>query len=973
MAPCLQPIAFVPPRRPRIPLATYRLQFNASFTFDDATAMVDYLDRLGISDAYASSYLMATPGSTHGYDVADPTRLNPEVGTDDRYWVWIRALQARGMGHILDLVPNHMGIANSANPWWMDVLENGPASRYARFFDITWRPLKGELADKVLIPTLGGQYGRVLEDGELRLDYRDGAFVVRYFDNWFPIAPDTYGQILEPALDAWLMEVPQPDEADADELRSIVTSAHNLPPRVGLDPEGIAVRTREKEIVKRRLAQIVLRCEALARHVQGTLQRLNGRPGAPRSFDALDALLGQQSYRLAHWRTASEEINYRRFFDVNQLAALRMEDETVFDGVHRFVLELVERGAATGLRVDHVDGLFAPGDYLRRLQARAAGGADLPPDGRPLYVVVEKILGTDEALLSTWPVHGTTGYEFASVVSSLFVDRANARAFDLFYQRFTGVRQLASFDDLAYASKKRVMHETMSGDINTLGFQLNRFSERNRHFRDFTLYSLISAIKEVIACFPVYRTYITDEGPLTAHDREYVRRAIASARRAASALEGPVFDFLERILLESPSTLPEEERAERLAFIGKFQQLTSPVAAKGIEDTVLYVYNRLLALNEVGADPTSFGVEPAQVHAWMDARQQRWPHALSTTSTHDTKRGEDVRARLAVLSEMPTAWASTVRTWRGRNRRLKPVLRGRPVPDANEEYFLYQMLVGAWPLDDGDVPAFVARFEQYVVKALREAKVNTSWLTPDEEYEQCVLTFVRALLDPVRPFVRTLVAFLDQVADAGMLNGLSQVVLKMTAPGVPDFYQAAELWDFSMVDPDNRRPVDYARRAALLSALPMPSPDAAAELLASRRDGRVKLYAIQRGLAARRTHRTTFQHGAYVPLEVAGTHASHVHAFARCRPGAMAITCVPRLTTRLPGPVWGHSGTWGDTAVLLPDDLGRLPLTDVFTAEAVFPDQHHGGCAVRIDSLFRHFPVALLTTSQEPGDQIRDE
>ncbi|MFN7915625.1 MAG: malto-oligosyltrehalose synthase [Vicinamibacterales bacterium] len=965
MAPGLQPEGLVP-REPRIPVATYRLQFNASFRFDDATAITGYLDSLGVSDAYASSYLMATPGSTHGYDVADPTRLNPEVGGEDEYRAWIAALQARGMGHILDLVPNHMGIAGSANPWWMDVLENGPASRYATFFDITWRPLKDELADKVLIPTLGGQYGAVLERRELTLAYRDGSFVVRYFDTWFPIAPDTYGRLLSPALEAWLADAGAggPGEADADELRSIITAAEHLPPRTHIDAELIAVRAREKEIVKRRLAQLVSARPALEACIASALARLNGRDGDPRGFDALDALLAEQSYRLAHWRTASEEINYRRFFDVNQLAALRIEDPAVFDEVHRFVFSLVDSGAATGLRVDHVDGLFAPGDYLRRLQARAAADGELPPDGRPLYVVVEKILGSDERLLSSWPVHGTTGYEFAAVVTGLFVDRRNARAFDLFYQRFTGVRQLASFDDLAYASKKRVMHETMSGDINMLGYQLNRFSERNRHFRDFTLYSLISAIKEVIACFPVYRTYITDEGPLTTHDREYVRRAMASAVRAASALEGPVFDFLQRILLEPASALDGDEPAERLAFIGKFQQLTSPVAAKGIEDTVLYVYNRLLALNEVGADPTVFGLEPRDVHRWMEERQQRWPHALSATGTHDTKRGEDVRARLAVLSEMPSAWATAVRSWRARNRRLKSFVRGRPVPDANEEYFLYQMLVGAWPLDDAEVPAFRTRFERYVVKALREAKVNTSWLTPDEDYEARVLTFVRAVLDPGRPFLRRFLPWLGPVAEAGMLNALSQLLVKITAPGIPDFYQGTELWDFAMVDPDNRRTVDYARRAELLASLPSPSPASASALLAARRDGRVKLYTMQCALAARRTQRTTFEQGAYVPLDVTGAHASHIFAFARCHPGGIAIVCIPRLVTLLQGPVWGGPATWADTVVWLPGDFSRFALVDAFTGQPVHPATGADAPGLRVADLFAHFPVALLTGAE---------
>ena len=513
----------------RVPLSTYRLQFNSGFTFRDARAVVDYLHDLGISDCYASSYLKAVPGSPHGYDVADPTRLNPEIGTDVEYWAWIHALHARGMGHVMDLVPNHMGIAKSANPWWLDVLENGPSSRFARFFDIEWHPVKDELADKVLIPILGDQYGAVLERQELQLTYRDGAFFVRYGDETLPIAPDTYAAILEGAIDRWLDDH---TDADADELQSILTATRNLPTRSDRAPEAMAVRAREKEIVKRRLAALADASPGVAALVGDCVRRLNGIAGQPRSFDPLDRLLNMQSYRLAHWRVASEEINYRRFFDVNELAALRMEDPVVFDEVHRFAFDLVHRGAVTGLRIDHVDGLFAPGDYLRRLQERCAVDG-----GDPFYVVVEKILGTGEQLAADWPVHGTTGYEFGATVNNLFVDRRNERALDDIYRRVVRERRL-SFRDLAYRSKKQVLHETMSGDINSLGHQLNRFSERNRHFRDFTLYSLISTLKEVIACFPVYRTYITSGDPISDHDRRYIVEAVQSARRRAPGSPG---------------------------------------------------------------------------------------------------------------------------------------------------------------------------------------------------------------------------------------------------------------------------------------------------------------------------------------------------------------------------------------------------------------------------------------------------
>jgi (1->4)-alpha-D-glucan 1-alpha-D-glucosylmutase len=840
----------------RVPLSTYRLQFNSAFTFRDANAIVDYLDALGISDCYASSYLKAVPGSPHGYDVADPTQLNPEIGSDEDYWRWIDALKSRRMGHVMDLVPNHMGIAKAANPWWLDVLENGPSSRFARFFDIEWRPVKDELADKVLIPILGDQYGEVLERQELRLVFAEGAFLVRYYGESLPIAPDTYPVVFEPMLERWLVDH---HGADAEELQSILTASGNLPSRSDRDPDQIVVRAREKEVVRRRLAALVAGHPDVASLVDASVSRLNGIPGEPRSFDALDALLNLQSYRLAHWRVASEEINYRRFFDVNQLAALRMEDPAVFEDVHRFVFDLVQRGAVTGLRIDHVDGLFAPEDYLRRLQERCAPD---PSAGERFYVVVEKILGAGEQLSSAWPVHGTTGYEFAAVVNNLFVDSRNDRALEDIYRRFLRERrEQLSFEDLAYRSKKQVMHETMSGDLNSLGHQLNRYSERDRHFRDFTLYSLISTIKEVIACFPVYRTYVTESDPVSTHDRRYIEEAVREARRRTPGVAAVVFDFIERLLLKRLPAIHDGCEA-RARFIGKFQQITSPVAAKGIEDTALYIYNRLGSLNEVGSDPTQFGLDPATVHAWMSARNDRWPLALSATSTHDTKRGEDVRARLNVLSEIPGAWKSAIAKWRALNRRFKTEVKGVAAPGANEEYLLYQTLVGAWPFaaDPQSLGAFGDRVAAYMTKALREAKVHTSWLSPDTEYEAAVERFVRALLERRRTnaFLESFEPFQARVAELGIANSLAQLLIKICAPGVPDFYQGTELWDLNLVDPDNRRAVDYARRREELSGL---DDRPVEELLAHRQDGRVKMFVTRRGLAARAALRELFEQG----------------------------------------------------------------------------------------------------------------
>jgi (1->4)-alpha-D-glucan 1-alpha-D-glucosylmutase len=946
------------PARPRIPIATYRLQFNRDFTFRTAHAIVDYLHGLGISDCYASSYLRAVPGSGHGYDIADPTALNPEIGTDEEYAAWIAALRQAGMGHILDVVPNHMGIARSANPWWMDVLENGPSSRFARFFDIEWRPIKDELADKVLLPILGDYYGSVLEDQQLTLEYRDGAFIVRYGDDWLPLAPDTYPRVLDAVLADWTG-----GDAESDELRSIVTAAQNLPPRSSSDAQAIAVRAREKEIVKRRLASLVSGNADLRGAIERTLAAFNGVKGQPRSFDRLDALLGEQSYRLSDWHVASEEINYRRFFDVNQLAALRVEDPAVFDEVHKFVFELLARGGPTGLRIDHVDGLFAPPDYLRRLQARAAEvlSGDAEPVERAVYLVVEKILGPDEQLPADWPVHGTTGYEFAFVVNNLFVDARHERNMDEIYSRFLRAsRSGPSFDDLGYHSRKQIVHATMSGDINSLGHQLNRLSERNRHYRDFTLYSLIAAIKELIACFPVYRTYITAEDEPGAHDRRYVARAVRCANRRAPGMSR-VFDFIQRVLLKQTLASGREECEERARFIGKFQQITSPVAAKGIEDTAFYVYNRLVSLNEIGGDPMRFGLEPTAVHAWLCDRRRLWPSALSAMSTHDSKRGEDVRARLNVLSEIPGAWKAAVTRWRALNRRFRIDAEGIDAPDANDEYLLYQTLVGAWPFTPEEQRAFPERLRNYILKAIREAKRHTGWISPNERYEAATLSFVDDILDRRRPFLQAFLPFQARVAELGVYNSLAQLLIKITAPGVPDFYQGTELWDLTLVDPDNRRPVDYEHRRHIRQCLQNAAPGA---LLDAPGDGRVKMLVMVRALAERAALRDVYDRGSYVPLSVEGEQRSHIFAFARRHGDTMALTCVPRLVAGLLGSRSGRplgAAVWGETRIVVPWAMDRpLQLRDAITGVRL--EARGDGETAWLDAaaVFGRFPAALL-------------
>jgi len=951
-----------------LPTATYRLQFHAGFTFEAATGLVDYLAALGVSHCYASSYLKAVPGSSHGYDVADPTQLNPEIGSEETYAAWIAALRAHGMGHIIDLVPNHMGIAQSANPWWQDVLENGESSRYADVFDIDWQPLKSELEHKVLLPVLGDTYGAVLERQEIRLEYEHGALRARYFDQWFPIAPGTYDRVLGHELPR-LLDAAGPESEAASEFLSILTAIRNLPGRLVTDPATRIERDREKEVIKRRLAGLTTQSPEVRAHIAQAVASFNGCPDDARSFDALDALLSEQSYRLAYWRVAAEEINYRRFFDINELAAIRMEDPAVFERVHAYAFELLRRGCIDGFRIDHVDGLFDPGDYLQRMQARAR---ELRPDlytDRPLFVVVEKILGMDEEL-PEWPSEGTTGYDFLAMLNGLFIERDNEREIDGVYHQFTRLR--VPYREIAYRGKQLILRISMASELNVLAHRLNRFSERHRHYRDFTLNSLNQAMREIIACFPVYRTYVNEREPVPRdRDREYIERAVREAKRRNPNRPAAVYHFVRDLLLKRGEFIRESEHSEHMAFIGKFQQVTSPVTAKGIEDTAIYLYNRLVSLNEVGAEPDHFGTSPEQLHRWLQTRAGRWAHGLSATSTHDTKRSEDVRARIDVLSEIPGEWKQATSRWARSNRRARTLIDGQSYPSRNEEYLLYQTLIGSWPLatmtGDGR-REYADRIANYMLKAMREAKAFTSWLNPSEPHEQAMRHFVETILAPDNPvFLEDFVEFHQRVAQLGIYNSLAQAAVKIGAPGVPDFYQGTELWDFSLVDPDNRRPVDYARRRMLLTDLDTRIAAAgaatvAAGLMADPRDDRLKLFTIATMLRFRQARRELFDHGAYTPLAVAGERQAHVFAFSRGYSGREAIVAVPRLLATLLAdvervPVGEH--VWGDTTLSLPTPAAAT-YQNVLTDRAVPLDDDGDRVTVRAANLFDTFPIALI-------------
>jgi (1->4)-alpha-D-glucan 1-alpha-D-glucosylmutase len=946
----------------RIPIATYRLQLGPDLTFDDAAALVDYLDALGVSDAYTSPFLETATRGSHGYDVADHNRLRDELGGEPAFQRFAAALRARGMGLLVDVVPNHMGIAHNHNAWWLDVLENGPASPHAATFDIDWRPVKTELADKVLLPVLGDQYGVVLDRGDLKLVLEDGRFLVRYFDTVLPIAPRGWARILGHRIDA-LAESLGAEHADVAALKSLITWFATLPAHTERDPVRVAARREQKELGREKLVALLGASPTVRTFVEDNVRYFNGTPGDPPTMDALDMLLADQAYRVAYWRVAGEEINYRRFFDINELAAIRTEDPGVFEATHRLIIRLVREGAVTGLRIDHPDGLYDPAEYFRRLQEHAGGD---------IFVVAEKILAPGEQLPESWATAGTTGYEFLNLLNGIFVDRANARAMEHNYARL--IRHRPGFTQIVHDCKRLIMETSMAAELNMLAHRLDTISEKHRESRDFTLGALTRALREVIAAFPVYRTYVTGDssspdtiGRLTDRDREYIRRAVATARRKVPSDDASIYDWLEQVLtLGAPQRASEAERRERLDFVMRFQQITGPVTAKGFEDTAAYRFNRLVSLNEVGGDPSRFGVTLAEFHAENTARVRRSPHGLSATATHDTKRGEDTRARINVLSEIPEDWRRHVGRWQRLNRRHRTMLDGRAVPGANTEYLVYQTLVGAWPLD-------VARLRDYLVKAVHEAKSHTSWINPDARYDAAVLAFAEAVLDPSRsqPFVDDFAAFHARVAHFGALNSLAQTLIKITAPGVPDFYQGTELWDLSLVDPDNRRPVDFTLRRRLLGELDRAlaatgdRAGLAFELFKNEEDGRVKLYLVREALRFRRARAALFASGDYRPLEARGALAEHLCAFARVGDGGAALTVAPRLLARRGdeaaplGPEY-----WQDTALVVPGELGGQ-FVNVLTGERVQARED----ALMLGDIFAHFPVALLASEPGGGDE----
>jgi (1->4)-alpha-D-glucan 1-alpha-D-glucosylmutase len=872
------------------------MQFHRGFSFSDAAGLAEYLIDLGISHIYSSPYLQAAPGSTHGYDVIDYHSVNQELGGASGQLQLCNALAAAGLGQVLDIVPNHMAIVGRQNPWWWDVLENGQSSRYASYFDVDWDPPESKLRHTVLLPVLGDHYGRVLENGELQLQREAGArFVVRYHDHVFPISPRTLDELLAAAA----------ERCRSEELAFIADAFGWLPPSTATDQA--LRRHRDKEVLRSQLQHLCQERLEIAGAIDAQIAEVNA------NADQLDRLLERQNYRLAFWRIAGREVGYRRFFDINTLVGVRVEDEKVFSDTHALVLDWLSRGVLDGVRVDHPDGLRDPELYFDRLH-KACPRA---------WIVAEKILEADEQLPATWPVAGTTGYDFIYRVNNLFVDSSAEKPLTEAYREFTG--ELADFPTIARDKKQLVLRDILGSDLNRLTALFVEICEGHRRHRDYTRHELHEALREVISFFPVYRSYVrAAAGAVRDADLRIIDQAIDAAKNNRPDLDSDLFDFFRDILLLRVRGTLETE------LVMRFQQLTGPVMAKGVEDTAFYCFNRLISLNEVGGDPGHFGSSIEAFHAGCRAAQQRWPRAMLASSTHDTKRSEDVRARVNVLSEMPERWSKAVKRWARLNERHHR----NGLPDRNAEYLLYQTLVGAWPIETERVVGFME-------KAAREAKVHTSWTDPNPAYDDALHSFIeRMLANP--EFLADMEDFIKPILEPGRINSLAQTLLKLTAPGIPDFYQGSELWELSLVDPDNRRPVDYSRRKRFLKELKTLTPE---QIWKRIDDGLPKLWVIHKTLRLRREKRLFAPEDDYREIVARGAKSDHVCAFAR---GERALAVAPRLTVK-------RAGRWDDTVIDIPLGHWRNELTD---------EDIRGG-EVKVSGLLQRFPVALLSRREE--------
>jgi isoamylase len=875
--------------------ATYRLQLNQGFDLCQATSIVDYLDALGITDVYTSPLMAAAVGSTHGYDVVGHDRVNTELGSEKALAEFSDALSQRQMGLLVDWVPNHMGVPVGQNRYWDDVLEHGPSSLYAHFFDIDWCSARRDLQDRVLLPLLGDRYGQVIERGELRIVRDAGNFRLAYFDRLLPLGPKS----LLPLFELACARLTAADgSAEREELESIITAVRHLPDRHQTELALKRERAREVEVIKRRLDALWRSSRAVLEAFDSALDEVNGKPGAPSSFDVLDSILDNQSYRLSFWQVAAEEINYRRFFDVNGLAAVRMEEEAVFEQAHRLLFELVDAGYIKALRLDHTDGLYDPHEYFTKLQSRfrpAAATEPMSPDdkARPLPILVEKILQRGETIPADWSVDGTTGYEFGVAVRGLWVSPDSEGDLTRIYQEVTG--DTRTFGDHEYESKRHVLRCVLTSELNMMAQALHRLAMSSRHYRDFTLIGLTRALTEVVCAFPVYRTYVRAGKSVSPRDERVIRASVRLARLRNRAVSASLFQFIEDLLLLRLDG-SDSQKQSYTAFALRFQQLTGPIMAKALEDTAFYRYVRLLCCNEVGGNPARLATSVAEFHRENTERARSWPLSMVTTATHDTKRGDDAAARIATLSEFAHEWEQAVKRWRELTSAARTELEGRPVPEPYLEYAFYQTLVGVWPFgaSEGAGAELLDRLSSYVLKAAQEAKVETSWLNRNEEYEQRLVEFVGVAMGN-SAFLSEVAEFCARIDHAGATNALAQTLLRLTVPGIPDTYQGGELWNQSLVDPDNRRPVDYELRRRYLTELEgkQHEPERLArELLDCYPDARIKMWTTHAALQLRKRDPELFARGDYLALEGDG----NVVAFARVLEERQVVCVAARLT-----------------------------------------------------------------------------
>jgi (1->4)-alpha-D-glucan 1-alpha-D-glucosylmutase len=924
----------------RIPTATYRIQFHSEFGFDAAKNITDYLANLGISDLYASPIFKAKTGSTHGYDVVNPNQLNPELGPEESFEALVQTLKQHQMGWLQDIVPNHMAY-DSQNRWLMDVLENGPTSDYVDYFDIVWNSPFEQSYQPILTPLLGNFYGESLENGEIQLKYDETGLTVNYYSSSIPLRLESYATFLTQNLGKLVRTLGRRHPTFIRLLGILYVLRHV--------PAEVTGKQREDqtEFVKGMLWELYTDNPDIKTFIDENLQVFNGEKGNPESFNLLDTLLSEQFFRLSYWKVGAEEINYRRFFTVNELISVKVEELKVFNATHDLIFKLVNEGKITGLRVDHIDGLYDPTQYLERLQDKV----------KDTYITVEKILQPGEDLPKIWTIQGTSGYDYLNYINGLFCKTENQQKFDQIYEKITGMR--LSFEQLAIDKKHLILDKNLAGDLDNLAKLMKKISSKHRYANDFTINGLKRALAEVLTLFPIYRTYANAEGVLES-DRSYVEAVIQTAREHAPFLQNEL-NFIEKLLLlEYEDALNQTEKEQWLYLVMRIQQYTGPLMAKGVEDTALYVYYRLLSLNEVGGNPDRFGISPAEFHDFNQQRQERWLHTMNTTSTHDTKRGEDVRARINVLSEIPEEWQQQVQAWSDLNRHYKTSSKSLAMPDRNDEYAFYQTLVGAFPFAEAELGGFVDRVKDYVLKASREAKVYTAWLRPNSVYENALIDFVGKVLEPAEqnPFLQEFLPFQKRVAYYGIFNSLSQTLLKLTSPGVPDLYQGSELWDLSLVDPDNRRPVNFEQRHAYLEAIQTQTQadilSLMTDLLDNKEDGRIKLFLIVQTLKARAEYLDIFQQGDYLPLQVNGKFQDHIIAFARGDKNRMALSIAPRFLTSLIQPGEDPLGDrWADTSVVLPS-------ASTTWKNAVTGQSLEANGTLLMSEALQHFPVALL-------------